>query len=193
MSRRAGERAASRCGHGSCSGCSLVAAAGLLVADAVTYAALRSSLLDRVDQTLDDDHPDAARYAAQNCLGGAERRAGLRAGRPPGRAGRRPRAGHLRRAATDDRSTTCTLPAQEFGQEAVAPKLPKTIDVPDTTATSGLAEQRALLHDLRRERRRALPRPRLVRAGARRHADRRHVAAAKSTRRSAGCCGSRCS
>src|SRR3954471_2543438 len=94
----------------------LVAAAGLLIADAVTYAALRSSLFDRVDQTLDDDHGGAERYAGQNCLGRANlggpgfggRRGGPGGGPGPGVfVELRPSGGEA-----------CTLPAEQFGEES---------------------------------------------------------------------------
>ena len=52
----------------------VVAAAGLLIADAATYAALRSSLFDRVDKTLDDDHRGVDRFV-QQCTGGFRLRA----------------------------------------------------------------------------------------------------------------------
>jgi two-component system OmpR family sensor kinase len=40
----------------------VVAGAGLVVADIATYASLKSSLMDRVDRGLDDDHRSAERF-----------------------------------------------------------------------------------------------------------------------------------
>ena len=69
----------------------VVAAVGLLIADAATYAALRSSLFDRVDQTLQDDHQGALQYAC----GRASSAAGPTSGRAA-RARRRRRSRRLR-------------------------------------------------------------------------------------------------
>jgi two-component system OmpR family sensor kinase len=104
----------------------LVAAAGLLIADAATYAALRSSLFDRTDQTLQDDHQGALQYALRQCqLGG-----GPDFGLGPGRGGPGGEPGVFVQVRKSDGTVLCTFPAQQFGGDAALPKLSDHIDVP---------------------------------------------------------------
>jgi two-component system OmpR family sensor kinase len=121
----------------------IVAAAGLLVADAATYAALRSSLFDRVDQTLNGDRVGAGRYAMQECLGGLGDDGpgfGGRGGRRGGPVG--PGAqGIFVELRPADGGEPCTLPVEQFGEKAASPKLPATIDVPEPTLTTAPGEQ----------------------------------------------------
>ena len=96
-----------------------VAAVGLLIADAATYAALRSSLFDRVDQTLDDDH--RGRCSRASSRGGPDfgpRRPGRR------RSGRRPRLFVEVRAS--DGTILCTLDRRSSsGRRPAAAEAPR--------------------------------------------------------------------
>ena len=108
----------------------LVAAVGLLIADAATYAALRSSLFDRVDQTLQDDHQGALQYAQRTCqlAGGPDFGPGDR-GRGPGGD-----TGVFVQVRQADGTVLCTLPTQRFGEATTLPKLPDTIHVSSSGA-----------------------------------------------------------
>jgi two-component system OmpR family sensor kinase len=103
----------------------VVAAVGLLIADAATYAALRSSLMERVDRTLDEDHRGAVRFAAQGCTVG-EGFGG------PGRSGPGPGPGVFVQLRSGAGAILCTSNAPQFpgGESPVPPDLPEQIDVP---------------------------------------------------------------
>jgi two-component system, OmpR family, sensor kinase len=121
----------------------LVAIVGLLVADAATYAALRSTLFDRVDSSLNDRHVDGERYAVQNCDGGLDF-GGPGFGGPRGRGGGPPGGSSLafvQVRKTDGKTVVCTPPVQQFGDEAAAPKLPETIEAPPTSSATGVGDQ----------------------------------------------------
>jgi two-component system OmpR family sensor kinase len=109
----------------------VLATAGLIVADTVTYTSLRSFLLDRVDSTLDADHQGAER--ARFGLGGGP--GGFGGFRGPGGLG----ADYVQFRASNGTSVLYTPGVGHFyGTTAPPPpKLPTTITVPLAASDGG--------------------------------------------------------
>ena len=108
----------------------VLASAGLLVADTITYTSLRSFLLDRVDSTLDADHQGAERARfGPGAFGGGPRFGG------PGGLG----ADYVQFRASNGKQVLYTPGVGHFyGTTAPPPpKLPTTITVPLATADGG--------------------------------------------------------
>src|SRR4051812_17150075 len=103
-----------------------LAGVGLLVADGVTYASLRSFLLDRVDSTLADDH-----RAVEGQL--------RRAGDDDHGGGLGPAAGVFVQVQTRGGQVVVAGEGPHFPGTAAPspPKLPDTIDVPESSAGPG--------------------------------------------------------
>ncbi|HEY7536488.1 MAG TPA: HAMP domain-containing sensor histidine kinase [Gaiellaceae bacterium] len=102
----------------------VVAAAGLVVADIATYAALRSSLLDRVDRSLEDDHHSAEGF--------------LRTGdfaRPFGAGG--PGVFVQVRSSGGQVLYTSEVPHFPGAAAPAPPELPETISVPESSGERG--------------------------------------------------------
>jgi two-component system OmpR family sensor kinase len=102
----------------------VVAAVGLLIADAAVYAALRSSLLERVDRSLDEDHRGAERFVFQ---GG---------GFGPGGRGPGPGPGVFVQVRSGSGYILGTSNAPQFpgGEAPAPPNLPDEIDVPESSS-----------------------------------------------------------
>ena len=169
----------------------LVAAVGLLVADAVTYAALRSFLLDRVDQTLDDDHRRAPRGTpAQSCLGRST--AGrASAGRPPADGPRRPAPASSSRSARPAARSSARCRREQFGEDAVGRRRTCPADDRRARPVEHARAGRPGASTSRCRRRAATSAtasaPRRARAAAA-TLDRRARRSTTSTRRCTGCC-----
>jgi two-component system OmpR family sensor kinase len=105
----------------------VVAGIGLLVADAATYASLRSFLLTRVDRTLDDDHRAAERLVTR--------------GGPDGFGGPGPGSGPgvFVQLRSGDGTVLYTSEISHFpGTTAPPPpKLPESISAPASSAPGG--------------------------------------------------------
>jgi two-component system OmpR family sensor kinase len=105
----------------------VVAGVGLLVADAVTYASLRSFLLDRVDRSLAEDSRGAAGFVARGGFGG-----GLGRGEGPG-------PGVFVQVRSNAGRIVYTSGVPHFpGTEAPPPpNLPESIDLPEGSIGPG--------------------------------------------------------
>src|SRR5262249_53395103 len=122
----------------------LVAAGGLLIADVATSAALRSSLFDRVDQTLQDDHRGELQYAQTACNGLGETSDFGSDGGPGHGPGGDP--GVFVQVRQGESTILCTLSAQgQFGQQTTSqPALPAQVVVSGSSAQTGPGIERAV-------------------------------------------------
>jgi two-component system OmpR family sensor kinase len=105
----------------------VLCAAGLAVADVATYTSLRSFLVDRTDESVDE----ATRGIARSLHDGCDTRDGQLPGARPD---------DFVQLRTDEGDVICSLQVKDFsGGKASPPSLPDEIDVPATSGPGGAA------------------------------------------------------